>query len=181
MKALCGLAFAFIIIIAVPNSAVGVESENSNTYNISIEVPKNDDDTEQFSSNVINSIGKLKKESDIFMLHVMLNFLLWDYSTDIAFKLYQQNKPHPNIDEMEYLGWFSLHHLALSIVKKNGEFKIHHIILAYEYFSKNHDYKMEDFKKISRYGALVKPYVDTEKSTQKKIETYNNTIKELLN
>lgn len=188
MKAFYGLAFAFIIIIAASSSVAeeeeeklftgAIKSENS-IYDIIIEVPQNAD-IEQFSKNVISAISSLKDETLLDIEHFALGFLLWDNYKKI---LSRANKIDTltNRKKMEFAGWSVLYFSAKYIVEREGIFKLYHLTTLSDLAMEARPYRFKEYVEISTFGNTIKPYVDIERDAQKRVETYNRTIEDLLN
>lgn len=182
MKALCGLAFALIITLAVPNGAVGAEigpetratqqekQVNPALYTV-IEVPSitnNGSSLEVFSSNVINALSTLKNQKELDALHGALAFVLYSFG---------QGEQYADDEEFkEFIGWASFHVYGHTLNKQGKNLYVYDILTLFKFFQKN-EQQFTKFEENFHFGSKVTPFI----AGPGKVEIYSKTIESLLN
>lgn len=181
------LLFLSFIMLIIPQtidakdktSFIKAFEREKNIYNSKIEVPK-DVDIEIFSNNIISAISQFKENELLVSTHYMLNFILWHYSNDVLAQIKKHGIQLLKEDKI-LIGWKTLYQIAKAIDEEGDCFKIFHIVKLYDFLSKENENELDDFTSVYAYGELVSPYFYKSKEERKKVDTYQETIKELLN
>lgn len=163
----CFYFFIFLLRPCISHSSSPFDKETDILLHV-IEVPQlSEDDSglEAFSTNIIETISKLKNKDALNTAHASLAFVLWN-----------SEEEEDKDGEYSSLTWFSLYVFASTLNTQGADFRLYDIIQLSAYYLKDTQ-KYDKFLNTFYYGKKIKPFI----SGPNKLETHEKTIDNLLN